>query len=412
MGKELEVWKKASDQLLTKLDPLTFELWVAPVKPHSFENGVLMLEVPNQIYAQWCEKNIKQHLLGPLGPLEAGVASIDFIYQDPDLTQEAPRYPAGLSEVRANLASAPTEPVLFRPKYTFDHFVVGTTNRLAYAVSLDVARNPGKQYNPVFIHGNSGLGKTHLLYAIQNEMRLKNPSLKVICSSGETFVNEYIDAIKNKTIDAYRGRYRNAACLLIDDIQFLIGKEQSTQEFFHTFNALFETSRQVVLTSDRPPKDLQDLDARLVSRFQWGVTPDIKPPDFDTRLAILRKKVEVEGIQIRDEILQLLAQNIKTNIRVLEGSLKNLIAFSCLTGNPINQETVDMILKQMKEDAPGEMGAVPSLRLIQDTVGEAFHVTAADIKDKSRSATKVWPRQVAIYLARTMTSHSLEEIGR
>lgn len=410
MGREQDVWKRVAEHFHSTLSPDAFEIWIAPVKPSGFEKGLLTLEVPNHFHAQWLEKNLRRRALEILGPEETGVLEINFHWRDSPVPRGIPRYPTALTLTPAGKEIL--DEALFKPNYTFDRFVVGPTNRFAHAASMAVAQNPGKQFNPLFIYGSTGLGKTHLLRAIQHLMQKTHPQSHIIYANSETFINDFINALKNKSIEGYRNRYRGATCLLVDDIQFLIGKEQSEQEFFHTFNALFETSRQIVITSDRPPKELQPIDSRLVSRFEWGVVADIKPPDFETRLAILRKKVEVEGISIPDNILQHLAQNIRSNIRVLEGSLKSLIAYSCLTGSPASLEAVDKILQQVKEDTPGEGGVSPSIAQIQEVVSKSYNVSVADLKDKNRSASKVLPRQVAIYLSRTLTNRSLDEIGR
>lgn len=409
-----ELWNKARDYFSTSLPKETFDLWIAPIKPRSLENGLLTLEVPNRFHALWLEKNTKNKILELLKPSVADIANLGFVWRDSPLSKkmDGPLPAWKISQEPQLDKKAGPKVIPFNQKYSFERFVVGPTNRFAHASSLAVAQNPGRQFNPLFIYGHAGLGKTHLLHAIGQMMFKTSSSMKIIYASSETFVNEYVESLKNKSVEAYRGFYRNSDCLLIDDIQFLVGKEHSEQEFFHTFNTLFETSRQIVLTSDRAPKDLQPLEGRLISRFEWGVVADIKPPDFETRLAILRKKAEFESVVIPDAILQLLAQNIKSNIRVLEGSLNNLIAYACLTGSPVNAETVEQILKQLKEEDVKEFDIMPSIAKIQEVVAKNLHVTVNDLKDKSRSAGKVAARQLAMYLSREITQSSLEEIGR
>ncbi|MBI4064202.1 MAG: chromosomal replication initiator protein DnaA [Elusimicrobia bacterium] len=407
-----EVWKKTQDYLKTSLPPSDYELWISPLKPRSLENGLFTVEVPNRFHADWLEKNVKKRVLSFLRPEETGVMELDFIWSE----LASPKGAAGSWHLRPETGFTatvrPGQAACFNPKYIFDRFVVGPTNRFAYASCLAVSENPGKQFNPLFIYGNSGLGKTHLLHAIGHSTLKNNPQLTVAYVNAESLVNEYLNALKNKDMDNYRERYRKVGCLLIDDVQFLIGKEHSEQEFFHTFNSLFDLNRQIVLTSDRAPKDLQPLETRLVSRFEWGVVADVKPPDFETRLAILRKKCEFEGVALADEVLQRLAQSVRSNIRVLEGSLNSLIAYCCLTGSPASFDVVDQILKQLKEEIPESHALSPSIAKIQEVVAKHYHVDAADLKDKGRSASKVLPRQVAIYLSRTLTGKSLEEIGR
>lgn len=406
-----DVWKKAQDYLKASLSPQEYELWIAPLKPKGVENGLLMLEVPNRFHAEWLEKNVKRRVLTIMAPEAEGVTEIDFSWNETSLPKESGLPPA-LRPDPAAPAAAVQQTTCFSAKYTFDRFVVGPTNRFAHASAVAVAQSPGKQFNPLFIYGHTGLGKTHLLHAIGHALLKQHPKLSVLYINSETFVNEYVNALKNKGVDAYRERCRKVDCLLIDDIQFLVGKEHSEQEFFHTFNSLFDQSRQIVLSSDRAPKDLQPLESRLISRFEWGVVADVKAPDFETRLAILRKKCELESIVIADDILQRLAQNIRSNIRALEGCLNSLIAYCCLTGSPATIETADQILKQMREEVSRDQSLTPSIAKIQEVVARHYHVDVSDLKDKGRSASKVLPRQVAMYLARTLTTRSLEEIGR
>lgn len=405
-----QIWKRAQDYFSATLTADDFELWIAPVKPKSLENGLFTLEVPNRYHASWLERNSKKKILELVRPADAQIVDLDFFWTETPAENRPMRI--------VQNGAAPTRLLnkdglaFFNPKYTFDRFVVGPTNRFAHASSLAVAQNPGKQFNPLFIYGNAGLGKTHLLHAIGHQLLKDHPNAKVTYINSERFINEFIDGLKNKSMEAFRFKYRNADCLLIDDVHFLIGKEQSEQEFFFTFNSLFETNRQIVLTSDRPPKELQPVEARLISRFEWGVVADVKAPDFETRLAILRKKSEQEKVEMPNDILQHLAQNIKSNIRTLEGCLNSLIAYSCLTGSPVNMETANQILKQLKEDSPREAGGLPTVNRIQEVVAKNYNIEPIDLKDKSRAANRVLPRQVAIYFARSLAQRPLEEIGR
>lgn len=406
-----DVWKRAQDYLKATLPVDDYDLWVAPVRAKSLESGLLTMEVPGRLHADWFEKNVKKRLLDILTPENSGIMEMNFVWIENASTKNAAAPPVWRFE-SAPQAGIPQGLACFNPKYTFERFVIGPTSRFAHASSLAVAQNPGKQFNPLFIYGHTGLGKTHLLHAIGHLLSKNNPRLSVLYINAETFVNDYVNSLKNRSADALRDRYRKVDCFLMDDVQFLIGKEHSEQEFFHTFNTLFETSRQIVMTSDRPPKDLQPVESRLISRFEWGVVADIQPPDFETRLAILRNKIDLDRVPVPDEILQRLAQNIRSNIRALEGCLNSLIAFCGLTGSPMTMETADQILKQMREDAPKDSGMAPSIAKIQEVVSHHYHVTIDDLKDKSRSASKVLPRQVAMYLARSLTGRSLEEIGR
>ncbi|MBI4369208.1 MAG: chromosomal replication initiator protein DnaA [Elusimicrobia bacterium] len=402
-----DIWKKTQDHLRALVPSEQFDLYVAPMKLKSLDSGLLTFEVLNKFHAEWLERNIKRELLRLLNPEQTGVYELGFSYPE----SPHPTTNNGLALLRQESTNAP---ILtgFSANYTFDRFVVGPTNRFAHASSVAVSQNPGKQFNPLFIYGHAGLGKTHLLHAIGHAILKQFPKMSVLYINAESFVNEYINALKNHSIDGQRERFRGVDCLLIDDIQFLVGKEHSEQEFFHTFNALYDSNRQVVLTSDRPPKDLQPLESRLVSRLEWGVTCDIKPPDFETRLAILRKKCELEQINAPDEVLQHLAQNIRSNVRVLEGSLKSIVAFCCLAGGPMTLDAANQILKQLQDESPRITGNTPSIAKIQEVVAKHYHTEISDLKDRSRTASKVLPRQVAIYLSREITRRSLDEIGR
>jgi chromosomal replication initiator protein len=293
-------------------------------------------------------------------------------------------------------------------RYTFENFVVGPSNRHAYAYSFAVAESPAKAYNPLFIYGGVGLGKTHLIQAVCHHIKNKAGSnLKICYLSSERFTNELIDAIQHKATSAFRQKYRNVDVLVIDDIHFIAGKESTQEEFFHTFNALYDAHKQIIFSSDRPPKEISNLQERLVSRFGWGLTTDIQPPDLETRAAILKKKIERESVPIPDEVIFFIAQLIKTNIRELEGALIRTIAYSLLEEKPITLELTREVLKDLLKE-PKKLITVD---FIQRCVAEEFGVSLQDLKTKRRNKTIVLPRQIAMYLSRELTDLSLPEIG-
>lgn len=294
------------------------------------------------------------------------------------------------------------------PKYTFSAFVVGNNNRFAHAAALAVAEAPASSYNPLFLYGGVGLGKTHLMHAIGNEILRNNKNSKILYVTSEIFTNELINAIKDNTSDQFRNKYRNIDVLLIDDIQFIAGKERIQEEFFHTFNTLYESGKQVILSSDKPPKDIPLLEDRLKSRFEWGIIADISNPDYETRLAILRKKAQLDNIIVDDEILSVIATRIDSNIRELEGTLNKLIATSSLTKNPISMEMAEKAIN----DIVSQQEKVISAEFIQETVGKYFNINPKDLKGSKRSNDITFPRQIAMYLCRNVANMSLPQIGK
>jgi chromosomal replication initiator protein len=294
------------------------------------------------------------------------------------------------------------------PRNTFESFVVGPNNEIAHAAALAVAQAPARTYNPLFVYGGVGLGKTHLMQAIGQYVWAKKKNVKVIYVSSELFINEFIDAIQHSNLVKFRKRYRQVDLLLIDDIQFLGGKERSQEEFFHTFNTLFDGHKQIVLSSDRPASEIANLEHRLVSRFEWGLTAELQPPDIETRMAILRKKARGMQIQLRDEVFQFLASRIRTNVRRLEGALMRVASFASLSGKELTQEVVEHLLKDILQE---EGRHSITIEQIQRRVAEHFDVRVADMTSKRRPASIAFPRQVAMYLARELTKASLNEIG-
>ena len=296
----------------------------------------------------------------------------------------------------------------FNPRNTFDNFVVGTNNHFAHGASMAVAQAPGKSYNPLFLYGGVGLGKTHLLHAIGQHVASHKKGARVTYVSSEKFTNEFIDAIQNNQLVRFRRRYRQSDVLLIDDIQFLSGKERIQEEFFHTFNALHESHKQIVLTCDRPPSEIQGLEQRLVSRFEWGLSTDLQPPDVETRVAILRKKAKAMAVELPDEILNFIAQRIRTNIRRLEGALTRVASFASITRTTLTVERVEGLLRELLQE---EGRHTITMEVIQKKVAEHFDIRIADMTSRRRPENIAFPRQIAMYLARTLTDSSLNVIG-
>ena len=294
------------------------------------------------------------------------------------------------------------------PKYTFDSFVIGNSNRFAHAASLAVAESPAKAYNPLFIYGGVGLGKTHLMHAIGHYILRNNPNAKVVYVSSEKFTNELINAIKDDKNEEFRTKYRSVDVLLIDDIQFIAGKERTQEEFFHTFNTLHEANKQIILSSDRPPKEIPTLEDRLRSRFEWGLIADIQAPDFETRMAILKKKADVENLNVPNEVMVYIATKIKSNIRELEGALIRIVAYSSLTNREI---TVDLATEALKDIISNKQNRSITIDLIQDVVAAYFNLRVEDLKSQRRTRNVAYPRQIAMYLSRKLTDMSLPKIG-
>lgn len=295
-----------------------------------------------------------------------------------------------------------------KSKYTFDSFVIGNSNRFAHAASLAVAESPAKAYNPLFIYGGVGLGKTHLMHAIGHYILQNNPNAKVVYVSSEKFTNELINAIKDDKNEEFRTKYRSVDVLLIDDIQFIAGKERTQEEFFHTFNTLHEANKQIILSSDRPPKEIPTLEDRLRSRFEWGLIADIQAPDFETRMAILKKKADVEKLNVPNEVMVYIATKIKSNIRELEGALIRIIAYSSLTNREV---TVDLATEALKDIISNKQNKSITIDLIQDVVATYFNLRVEDLKSQRRTRNVAYPRQIAMYLSRKLTDMSLPKIG-
>lgn len=388
------------------ISDVSFKTWLLPLKLHSVDDDVVTIIVPEQQTGlNYIEKKYMIPFKVTIAEIMEHEFEIRFISTNDAAVISKP-VPKTVTSTESDIYNAG-----LNPKYTFDSFVVGENNNFAHAASLAVAESPGEIYNPLFIYGGVGLGKTHLMQAIGNFIIKSNPSLKVMYVTSEVFTNELIESIKtekNTSNKNFREKYRNVDVLLIDDIQFIIGKESTQDEFFHTFNTLRESKKQIIISSDRPPKDFETLEERLRSRFEWGLIVDISPPNYETRMAILHKKEELEGYNIDNEILDYIATNVKSNIRELEGSLTKLVAYSKLTHSDINIKFAEDVLKDII--SPNAHREVTPDLIIQ-VVSEHFGITTADITSQKRNQEIVFPRQIAMYLCRIMTDVPLQSIG-
>jgi chromosomal replication initiator protein len=395
------LWAEVSDRLKGALNDTTFGTWFGDVSARELTDRAFVLSVPNDFTRDW----IEGHFLDLIG---AAVRDATGEEKQIRLFVEREVEPSGPIE------DAPAETTRrtfeMSQKYTFDSFVIGSSNRFAHAAALAVAEAPAQAYNPLFIYGGTGLGKTHLLQAIGQYVGAHSRSLSVRYITSETFMNDFINSLRDKRIEGFKQRYRTYDLLLIDDIQFLEHKERIQEEFFHTFNSLYEAGRQIVISSDRPPREISTLEERLRSRFEWGLITDIQPPDLETRIAILRKKVKTDGIHVPDpQVLTFIAGRVSTNIRELEGALTRVVAFSSLTARPMTVELAQDVLKDVFPQ--GEAPEV-SIERIQTAVSDRFGLSMEELCGDRRSQNIVYPRQVAMYLSRELTDASLPKIGR
>jgi chromosomal replication initiator protein len=413
-----DLWNALAGRLRDALTETTYDTWFGQARPRSYNGEQLVIEVPNDFTRDW----IEGHFLD-LVTRAAGESSTDAVvsFTVGERVQSRPQAPQSEAPPLPSTPIAPKQEAPHResaevelnPKYTFDLFVIGSSNRFAHAAALAVAEAPAQAYNPLFIYGGTGLGKTHLLQAIGHYVRQHSKRLTTRYVTSETFMNEFIDAVRDRgaRIEGFKRRYRNYDVLLVDDIQFIEGKERIQEEFFHTFNSLYEGGAQIVLSSDRPPREIATLEERLRSRFEWGLLTDIQAPDLETRIAILRKRVETEGIAIEDpEVLTFIAGRVSANIRELEGALTRVVAFSSLTDRPLTVELAEDVLRDVYPQ--GEAAPEVTIPRIQDAVSQRFGVTIDELVSPRRSQAVAYPRQVAMYLSRELTDASLPMIGK
>lgn len=407
MNPEL-LWQEMVEYIQEKSTGQSFEIWVKTIKPVSFAKNALVLEVPSDFIESWLREKYMDLLIESIVSVTGESASVKFTTPDVKYTPKQKRTHTIKRIISEDKLHASSIGSILNPRYTFDSFVVGSSNRFAHAASLAVAQSPAKAYNPLFIYGDVGLGKTHLMQAIGHFVMSKNPKKKVAYISSEKFTNQFIDAIRNGKVNQFRRKYRNTDILLIDDIHFIAGKESTQEEFFHTFNDLYDAHKQIVISSDKPPKNIPVLEHRLISRFEWGLITDIQPPDLETRIAILQKKAEREGLSMPNEVAYLIADNIKANIRELEGALVRLIAFASLTGEKIDINLANAALKDIINHNKNRYININS---IKEKIVDYFEIRSSDLTSNRRSRNVVLPRQIAMYLSRELTDLSLPEIG-
>ena len=394
-----ELWSKAKELLKDETTVITYQTWIQPLELKSVNNNVIVLVASNPFQKDTIESRYLTLLTNTFNFITNKKCNVTIKLKDEE------------DELINNITPVVNNKSLINsglnPKYTFDTFDVGSNNKFAQAAAMGVADNPGSKYNPFFIYGGVGLGKTHLMHSIGNQILMNNPNVNILYVTSETFTNQLINALRDQATEKFREKYRNIDVLLIDDIQFIANKKSTQEEFFHTFNTLYESGKQIVLSSDKPPKDIELLEDRLKSRFDWGLIADISNPDFETRLAILRKKTQLDNIIIDDEILSAIATRVDTNIRELEGTLNKLIAKASLTGTPITMEMTERAIN----DIIAKQDKVISSEYIQDVVGKYFSISPADLRGAKRSNDVTFPRQIAMYLCRNVAQMSLPQIG-
>jgi len=404
-----ELWLAALEQLERKYSKPIFEMWLKPMRLVDLTSSEIVLSVHSNFARDWVENRLKKDIAAVLAGVLGAEIGLRFVVADAD-SGEASAAPESAGTASTRFVPADDlRPGNLNPRYTFDEFVVGQSNRFAHAAAQAVAEAPAKAYNPLFLYGGVGLGKTHLMHAIGQRVLGVNPGANICYVSSEKFTNEFIIAIKNNQTVEFRNRYRHVDVLLIDDIQFLEGKEQTQEEFFHTFNSLHEAQKQLVISSDRPPKEIQTLENRLRSRFEWGLLTDIQPPDLETREAILRKKADTEKVKVPNEVTAFIAKVIPSNIRELEGSLIRVVAFASMTKSEITVELAAEVLKNAVAQAPLHRITIP---LIKDRVSKAHGLTVKEMDNPRRDQRLAAPRHIAMYIAAELTECSLPQIAR
>lgn len=403
------IWKAACKHLSDVLHEDVYSRWISIIEPCGMEEGVLTLSVDNDFYQTWLEENYLSLIESAVKSVNGEPLKVVFAVTSRGKVKEeepasAKQKPSLAERILGKKQAAPA----LNAKFNFDSFIVGSSNQFAHAASLAVAQAPASAYNPLFIYGGVGLGKTHLMQAIGHHVLNSSSRANVRYMSSETMMNEYIDALTNKSLVQFRKKYRHADLLLIDDIHFLAGKDRLQEEFFHTFNALFDMRKQIVMTSDRPASEISGLEKRLVSRFEWGLVVELETPDLETRMAILKDKQKTYNLKLDDELIHFIAKNVRSNIRKLEGALIRTVSYSSLTGRPLDLKTLEVLLKDVLE---AEQMADVSFDGIQRAVAEFYDVRIADMSSKRRPRSVAVPRQVAMYLCRRLTSASLPDIA-
>ncbi|MCL2337092.1 MAG: chromosomal replication initiator protein DnaA [Firmicutes bacterium] len=400
-AKIIAIWNKAVEQLQGILSHQSYETWIVPMQPAGIKNNVFYIVVPDHFSKDWLNSSYAPLFKDIISQIINSKMSVQFIlhdeYQQPNHQKEPALRDDELSNSTLN------------PRFTFDNFVVGNSNRFAHAACLAVAESPAKSYNPLFIYGGVGLGKTHLMHAIGHVIRKKLINSYVAYVTSEKFANDLIAAIREQTTVDFKNNYRSVDILLIDDIQFIAGKERTQEEFFHTFNTLYEANKQIIISSDRPPKEIPTLEDRLRSRFEWGLLTDIQAPDYETRIAILQKKAQVEHLHVSNEVINFIADRFNSNIREMEGALIKVSAHNSFNNDEMDKHTAAKLLKDI---LPAKKPAVITVPLLQSKVAEYFGIKTEDMKSKKRNRSVSFPRQVAMYLCRELMDYSLPDVGR
>lgn len=406
-----DLWDKTLNIMKSEMTEVSFNTWIKSCKPISISGDTIKLSVPNDFTKDILEKRYKALLIQAIKLVSSKSYDIVFLIESDLATDNIKKENDAQAAKESNNSSVSVPDSMsatLNPKYTFDSFVIGNSNRFAHAASLAVAESPAKAYNPLFIYGGVGLGKTHLMHAIGHYILDNNPKSKVVYVSSEKFTNELINAIKDDKNEEFRNKYRNVDVLLIDDVQFIAGKDRTQEEFFHTFNTLHDANKQIILSSDRPPKEIPTLEDRLRSRFEWGLIADIQPPDFETRMAILKKKADVEKLNVANDVMVYIATKIKSNIRELEGALIRIVAYSSLTNREI---TVDLASEALKDIISNKQNTIITISTIQEAIADYFNLRTEELKSQRRTRNIAYPRQIAMYLCRKLTDMSLPKIG-
>lgn len=408
-GHTHDLWQQVLSVIQSKLSKPSFDTWLKSTKASVFTETQLIVCAPTDFARDWLESRYKKMIAQTVFECLNRDVEVKFVLQDTEAPVVKPVQVLSPQPVKQPPVQEDGSIYnILNPKYTFDTFVIGSGNRFAHAASLAVAEAPAKTYNPLFLYGGVGLGKTHLMHAIGNYVLEHNPGARVLYISSEKFTNEFINAVRDNRGEDFRNKYRKIDVLLIDDIQFLAGKEGTQEEFFHTFNALHEERKQIIISSDRQPKEIPTLEDRLRSRFEWGLNTDIQPPDLETRIAILRKKAKAENLDIPNEAMVYIANQIDTNIRELEGALIRVVAYSSL----INQDiTTHLAAEALKDIIPSSRPKIITIQDIQQKVGEFYGLKLEEFKARKRTKAVAFPRQVAMYLSRELTDYSLPKIG-
>ncbi|UCH27336.1 MAG: chromosomal replication initiator protein DnaA [Trueperaceae bacterium] len=404
VSREIAIWDDILDYIRKQIPEVEFRTWFKQVRPLGIEEGTFMIGVPHSFARDWLKNHYGDVIEQALKDLGAASPRVGFQVVSFQSTEQKDMFSSSADP--AEISN--TDPPKLNPKYIFTNFVVGTNNNLAHAAALAVAEAPAKAYNPLFLYGEAGLGKTHLMQAVGHAVAERFPKLRVEYVTTEAFTNELINAIREDRMTSFRDRYRSIDLLLVDDVQFIAGKERTQEEFFHTFNALYESGKQIIVSSDRPPKDIPTLENRLRSRFEWGLITDIQAPELETRIAILKMNAEYRGVKIPGEVIDFIARQVTSNIRELEGALVRVIVYASMNNTPLNRQTAARALSDVF--TPNELNL--SMTDILRVTAQHFEVEARDLKSKGRRHELVFPRQIAMYLIRELTPHSFPEIGQ